>query len=152
MCTVRQEADAVKALVGYSLCMCRRTLEMPTSHLKKAFLWHIPEQSRCAHLAHRQVWIQFQSVLQSLMQKYKQSLSTIRNTQNIINIWSSFHQSMTCALQFNSKQKFSGAYRWPGVGSCKTMLVWELQYLRTWLLRVVCSWRGNATQLHEQQF
>lgn len=29
-----------------------------------------------------------------------QSLSAVQNTQNIINIWSGFHQSRTCALQF----------------------------------------------------
>lgn len=66
------------------------------------------------------------------MLKYKQSLSTVQSTQNIINIWSSFHHSRMCALQFYSiffsYQRFSGAHRTPGVCSCKAMLGWEFKF------------------------
>lgn len=83
--------------------------------------------SCCAHLAHRQVCIQFQSMLQSLMQKCKQSLSTEQDTQDIINIWSGFHQSWMCALQLYCKQTFLGTHKSLGVCSRKTLLRWELQ-------------------------
>lgn len=94
---------SIHGILGSSLYMSRRRLEMPISHPRQAFLCKCFRNPAVLTLC-KFVFNKFSVCSWALWA----NLSTVKNTQNITNLWPSFYQSRTCALQFYSNQKFSG--------------------------------------------